>query len=256
MSAYACEGGVDGRHQPATCYSPTIALGRHPGPGAGDGLWESYETVLDLAARQGVFGVSLEVSWARLEPRRGHRDVEALARYQRAIDFARGRGLHVGVVLIDAAWPAWLGQEAWLMPWVVPVTIDYVDWLTSSLEADSWDLFAERERLTAGFSDQRAGPPWRHGAREDERSAQANLEAIDEAARHHAVAWARSIRVELDDVDDVARLPLTRPDVDEVHVRSLVRGAGPLAGARGLLARRGENWVVVGNDVPAQLRRP
>ena len=250
LSAYACEGGLDGRHRPATCFSPVIALDRQAGPGDAEGLWEDYETVLDLAARVGVAGLCLELSWARLEPRRGHRDESALERYRQVVDHARGRGLFVGVAAIDAAWPAWLGQEAWLMPWVVPVAVEYAHWLSSSISADSWSLFAERRRLTGGFLDDRAGPPWRSSAIEDERSAAHHLEAISQGARNGATTWVTSAVDEHDDLSDAARL-----STDEVHVRSLVRGVGPLASQRGLVARRDGEWMLVDDELPSELRR-
>lgn len=253
LSAYACEGGLDGRYQPATCYSPVIALERRRGPGDAEGLWRDYEVVLDLASELRLTGVCLEVSWARLEPRRGQRDETALSRYGDVIAHARRRGLFVGVAAIDAAWPAWLGQEAWLMPWVVPVAVDYVSWLARGLTADSWSIFAAREELTRGFLDADAGPPWRRGAREDARSASDNLDAIAElVASSNAVPFVSSVNVALDDLTHTI-IPVVE-GVDEVHVRSLVRGAGPLSSTRGVLARRGTEWVLALREVPAALR--
>ena len=251
LSAYACEGGLDGRYQPATCYSPVLALGHRRGPGDAQGLWQDYEAVLDLAAELQLAGVCLEVSWARLEPRRGRRDEAALSRYGEVIAHARGRGLFVDVAAIDAAWPAWLGQEAWLLPWAVPVAVDYVSWLTTGLSADSWSVFAARDALTRGFLDANAGPPWRRGAREDALSASRNLDAIaNSIAAVNDVNFVSSVNVELDDV-----MGTTVLGVDEIHVRSLVRGAGPLSSARGIVARRGTEWVTALRDVPPALLR-
>lgn len=250
LSAYASEGGLDGRYQPATCFSPVIALGRRRGPGEAEGLWTNYEAVLDLASEMRLTGVCLEVSWARLEPRRGRRDESALARYAQVVSYAKRRGLFVSVAAIDAAWPAWLGQEAWLMPWVVPVAIEHVTWLASSLEADGWCVFASPDALVRGFLSEVAGPPWRRHARDDALSVTKNLEDIDDAVRHASRAnFASSVNVELDEV--TAR---TAWDVQEVHVRSLVRGTGPLASSRGLVARRGSEWVRAG-EVASVLTR-
>jgi len=250
LGGYACEGGLDGRYQPATCYSPTIALGRHPGPGGAEGLWEDYEVVLDLAGEMALSGVCLEVSWARLEPHRGQRDEAALARYAEVVAHARRLGLWVSVAAIDAAWPAWLGLEAWLMPWVTPVAINYVSWLTSSLDADAFSVYASRALLTRGFLVEDAGPPWRRGARDDAVSAAKNLEFIEEAVRADAnVNFVSSVNLELDDARDMSLF-----DVDEVHLQSLVRGSGPLAGTRGLVALRGDTWVVADVELARELR--
>ncbi len=48
LEGYAVEGGFDRPFEPATCYAPTIALGRHAGPGRADNLWRDYEAVLDF----------------------------------------------------------------------------------------------------------------------------------------------------------------------------------------------------------------
>ncbi|NNN08339.1 MAG: hypothetical protein HKL85_03995, partial [Acidimicrobiaceae bacterium] len=221
LSAYSCEGGFDGRYQPATCFTPTIALGRHPGPGDGENLWQEYEAVLDLAGEAGLAGVCFEISWARLEPRRGQRDAAALERYVRALTHAKELGLHVSVAAIDAAWPAWLGLEAWLMPWVVPVALEHVAWVINSLPADTFSVYAAREQLTRGFLDDSAGPPWRRGAHLDAASAVKNLDMIEVQSRAISPLVVTSVGIDLDEMGEV-----TTYDVDEVHVKSLVRGAG------------------------------
>jgi hypothetical protein len=193
--------------------------------------------------------VCLEVSWARLEPHFGQRDEAALARYAEVVAHARRLGLWVSVAAIDAAWPAWLGLEAWLMPWVTPVAIDYVGWLTSSLHADALSVYASRTLLTRGFLVEDAGPPWRRGARDDAVSAARNLEIIEEAIRAKAdVNFVSSVNLGLDDLRDASLF-----DVDEVHLQSLVRGSGPLASARGLVARRGVTWVVADIELAREL---
>ncbi len=74
LEGYAVEGGFDGPGEPATCYSPTIALKRQVGPGGADDLWREYETVLDFVPEMGFDGVRLTIEWARIEPRAGEVD--------------------------------------------------------------------------------------------------------------------------------------------------------------------------------------
>ena len=111
-------------------------------------------------------------------------------------------------------------------------------------------MYAAREQLTRGFLDDTAGPPWRRGADLDAVSAAKNLEVIEVQARASSANIVTSVSIDLDEIDEISTY-----DVDEVHVKSLVRGAGPLRGARGLLARSGTKWVLVDNDVAPQLRR-
>ena len=106
LEGYAVEGGFDGPYQPSTCFRPTIALGRHPGPGEADGVWDAYERLLDLVPTMGFDGVRLSVEWARIEPRRDQVDESALARYAHVANYAQGLGLGVTVVIVDTAWPA------------------------------------------------------------------------------------------------------------------------------------------------------
>ena len=75
LEGYAVEGGLDGPYQPSTCYRPTIALGRHAGPGDADDLWRDYERVLDLVADARIRRRALSVEWARdrTATRRGRR---------------------------------------------------------------------------------------------------------------------------------------------------------------------------------------
>ncbi len=166
IEGYAVEGGLDVAGGPATCYAPSIALGRHAGPGVADDLWHEYERVLDVVAQTRLDGVRLSLEWARIEPRPGLVDEGALARYRAVVLHARSLGLSVTGVIVDAVWPSWLGPEAWLLPWVAPHAIaharrvcDYLgDALTGLL------VFAQpQELVTAGFLSASA-PPWRRSA--------------------------------------------------------------------------------------------
>ena len=108
-----------------TCLLYT-SLGRHDGPGEALDLWHHYEDVLDVVPNLGIDGIRLTLEWARLEPRPGEVNEAAYERYKEVIAHAHAQQLHVTVVLIDAAWPSWLGLEAWLLPWVVPYVRTHV----------------------------------------------------------------------------------------------------------------------------------
>lgn len=250
LEGYSVEGGLDGAYLPATCYSPTIALGRHRGPGDAEMLWRDYERVLDLVPALGLDGVRLSLEWARLEPRRDVYDDEALARYRRAIEHARSLDLAVTVVLVDAAWPSWLGLEAWLLPWVVERVLAHARRVVAALGDVMGGLvvFSDPEALvTRGYLEAGA-PPWRRGQRDDARSVAAQLARIvalvreDPALSSHLVA--KTATLSLDARHDALARDFLASDADEVYVRSLLRGAGPTSAPRGLLVRRDDQWVL------------
>ena len=252
LEGYAVEGGFDEPYQPATCFRPTIALGRHVGPGDAEGLWRDYERVLDLVPTMGFDGVRLGVEWARIEPRRDEIDETALARYADVARYARGLGLGVTVVIVDAAWPAWLGLEAWLLPWVAARAIAHARRVVSAVpEATGVVIFSDPPALVNGYLDASA-PPWRTGARVDADLARRQIESIVAALRDdllvgpRIVAATTSVSVDSPIATIVAALGA---DCDEAYVRSLVRGHGPSASA-GLLVKGPERWRV---NAPAEL---
>jgi hypothetical protein len=251
LEGYAVEGGFDGPYQPSTCFRPTIALGRHVGPGDADNLWRDYERVLDLVPSMGFDGVRLGVEWARVEPRRDELDDAALERYAEVANYARSLGLGVTVVIVDAAWPAWLGLEAWLLPWVPPRVIVHARRVLGAVAADGVVVFANPRALVDGFLDSSA-PPWRRGARIDAGMARAQIASIDAALREDGVVGPKIVAttnsVSIDQPLDRVASALS-VECDDLYVRSLVRGHGPSASA-GLLVNRGDGWRV---EAPPEL---
>src|ERR1700677_2717592 len=250
LEGYAVEGGFDRSGEPMTCYSPTIALGRHPGPGAADNLWRDYERVLDLVPGLGFDGVRLTVEWARLEPRDGFIDDGALRRYREVVRHARSLDLDVTIAAVDSVWPSWLGQEAWLLPWVVPHVLDYVRRVVTTFadDATSFVIFAQpRELVTKGFL-VGAAPPWRKSALKDASFANAQIAAISLALLNDEVVGPRLVRrsaaVSLDAAPEDLDRARHASDVDELYVRSLLRGSGPTSVSAGLLAHRDGEWRV------------
>lgn len=238
------EGGFDEPYQPATCFRPTIALGRHAGPGDADGLWRDYERVLDLVPTLGFDGVRLSVEWARIEPRRDQVDDAALERYADVARYARDLGLGVTVVIVDAAWPAWLGLEAWLLPWVVPRVLEQARRVVGSIPAASGAVvFAHPESLVKGYLDA-SGPPWRKGARVDAAMAEQQIASIVTLLREDPLVGPKiidstcSVSVGSDLSTIKARF---ESDCDQVYVRSLLGGHGPSKCA-GLLLKSAQGW--------------
>ncbi len=260
LEGYGVEGGYDQPGSPATCYAPTIALGRHGGPGDAEGLWSRYEAALDIAATLGVDGVRVTFEWARLEPRRGSFDEGALARYLQVVEHARSLGLSVTVALVDAAWPSWLGLEAWLLPWVEPVAVAHARRVADSLVDGSVRIvpFTDPDALVARGYLEASAPPWRRSAAREARFARDQLGRVASALADDLVVGPRLVRATTISLDaGAAAITAARsaPHVDEVHVRSLLAGHGPARAARGLVVRDGEGWRVdASSELLAALR--
>jgi beta-glucosidase/6-phospho-beta-glucosidase/beta-galactosidase len=194
--------------------------------------------------------VRLSVEWTRVEPRADEVDEAALARYLEVVRYARSLGLDVTVALVDAVWPAWLGQEAWLLPWVVPHVINHArrvveffgDAITGVLG------FAQPEELvTRGYLNASA-PPWRRSALADASFAHAQIERITEVLRTDELVGAKLV-----ESSAVSSLSVAPDDLlavrdtftgSEIYVRSLLRGTGPTRVDEGLLVQRGDEWRV------------
>lgn len=253
LEGYSVEGGFDRAGEPATCYAPMIALGRLAGPGAADDLWRRYERVLDLVPTLGFDGVRVTLEWARLEPRPGEFDDAALRRYVEVVSYARRLGLGVTVALVDAVWPSWLGQEAWLLPWVVPRVLAHARRVTAALPSEvRVVVFTQPKELVTGGYLTGALPPWRQSALRDAGFADQQLGGLVESLRADDLVGPRLVDRSLTTTVDLSAAELARlresPDVEEIYVRSLVGGSGPTATTRGLLAQHGDTWSVIAPD--------
>ncbi len=254
LEGYAVEGGFDRVAEPMTCYSPTIALGRHSGPGAADDLWHDYERALDVVPSLGFDGVRLSVEWARIEPREGQVDESALLRYAEVVRHARSLGLLVTIAVIDSVWPLWLGLEAWLLPWVVPHVLGHARRLVDTFGDDATGLVAfaqPRDLVTRGFLLATA-PPWRRSALKDASFAHAQIARISQSLLDDDMVGprlvARSAVLNLDASTQSIVAARHTPDVDELYVRSLLRGSGPTSVSTGLLSHRAGEWRVSADD--------
>jgi hypothetical protein len=221
INAYATEGGLDGRFEPATCFNPMIALGHLPAPGAALSLWSTYESLLSAAAEAGLTAVRFDLSWARLEPQEGHFDDATFARYGQAVAWAHDLGLDVHISACDNAWPSWLGLEPWLWPWTFSPTIAYLERLHHALPTvKSTVLFADPDALRRGFLAGDA-PPWRTKAHDDLATVERSLSDIEQRAR---------------------ALGFLTDEPAHVTVTPLVEGMGPLRQKSALFTPTPSGW--------------
>jgi beta-glucosidase len=85
--------------------------GRVPPSGDGNGFARTYEADLAALAELGLTHHRLSLEWARLEPRPGHHDGEAVEHYRQVLSAARDVGIDVWVCLHHFTLPGWFAQD-------------------------------------------------------------------------------------------------------------------------------------------------
>lgn len=73
--------------------------------------WHNAERDFDLARALGLNAMRLSVEWSRVEPREGHFDRQALARYRAMLAGLRERGMRPFVSLHHFSHPLWFEQQ-------------------------------------------------------------------------------------------------------------------------------------------------
>jgi beta-glucosidase len=85
--------------------------GRVPRSLDGNGFGTRYAEDFRLFAEQGLTHHRLSLEWARLEPRQGHHDADAVEHYTEVLRAARDAGIEVWVCLHHFTLPGWFSQD-------------------------------------------------------------------------------------------------------------------------------------------------
>ncbi len=173
IDGYAVEGGYDTEGRPHTSFSVAQSLGRIQASLRSQGTFEHLDELVGRAADMGCRELRLTMEWARLEPRPDVRDLHALGTYVRALAAAARAGMSTSVVLCDAAWPSWLGQEPWLSSWAPERFAAHAGWLAGRLDGVAHSIVTFRAPNRASSDGWRTAtrPPYRKGAAADATSA-------------------------------------------------------------------------------------
>ncbi|MFN7135714.1 MAG: family 1 glycosylhydrolase, partial [Myxococcales bacterium] len=108
-SAYQVEGGIEND------WSAWERQGRTKTPcGRAVDHWNRFDEDLGLLLAAGLRAYRMSVEWARIEPRRGEIDEDALAQYRRMLEKLKARGVRTMVTVHHFTHPAWFHAET---PW-------------------------------------------------------------------------------------------------------------------------------------------
>ena len=105
-SSTQCEGGA-----PASDWARWERIGRAPASGDGNGFATRYAEDFVLLADHGLTHHRLSIEWARIEPRQGERDAQAIEHYRRVLEAAHAAGVEPWVCLHHFTLPGWFGDD-------------------------------------------------------------------------------------------------------------------------------------------------
>ena len=176
-AGFQVEGGFNGPGEPANNWEVWERTGRVEPSGVAVRFFDDPEPLLDRAQALGCNSFRLSVEWARVEPRRGHVDTAALARYREIVDACLARGLEPLVTVHHFTHPAWLGAELWLRPDAPMRFRQYAEQVADVLApaVRRWVTLNEVNVLALQSWFFGAFPPGRVGAAADATTALGNL---------------------------------------------------------------------------------
>jgi beta-glucosidase len=105
-SAVQCEGA-----SPADDWYRWERAGHAPESGDGNGFRRRYREDFALLRSLGTTDHRLSINWARVEPREGHQDLEAIEYYRSVLAAGRAEGLRIWVCLLHSAIPVWFADR-------------------------------------------------------------------------------------------------------------------------------------------------
>jgi Glycosyl hydrolase family 1 len=163
------EGGLEGPDQPSSSWQAAVVASLVEPVGTGLSFFSDPGPLIDLVGSSGIDEVFLRIQWARIAPRPGEVDEDALDRYTEIVRHLRAVGVVANLSLCEGPAPAWLGTEAWLRPGTPQHFASYADAVLRAMghdvdavitfeEPSTWALYA----WVLGVA-----PPFRRGALAD-----------------------------------------------------------------------------------------
>lgn len=115
--------------------------GKAPRSAGGNDFDKLYATDFALLADWGLDAYRLSLDWARIEPRPGQYDRQAIEHYRQILLAGRDAGLTMWVCLLHTALPAWFAAEGgFLSPTASTTWAQHVDFIAETFGdlADGW----------------------------------------------------------------------------------------------------------------------
>src|SRR5689334_13818817 len=96
---------------PASTWARWEDLGKAPRSGEGNGFATNYRNDFPMYASYGLTHHRLSIEWARIEPRPGARDRQAIEHYTDLLTAARDSGVDIWACLHHFTLPGWFAED-------------------------------------------------------------------------------------------------------------------------------------------------
>ena len=119
---------IEGGNKHSDWWHWELANEAQPNSGKAVDHWNRFEEDHDLLASMGHQAFRLGIEWARIEPRRGEFDQEAIDQYRRMLESLRKHGIKICLTLHHWVLPQWVAkQNDWRNPDTVVQFLRYAE---------------------------------------------------------------------------------------------------------------------------------
>ncbi|MBN2164356.1 MAG: glycoside hydrolase family 1 protein [Pontiellaceae bacterium] len=165
---------IEGTNRHSDWWHWELATPAQPESGKAIDYWNRFEEDHQLLADLGHQAFRIGIEWARLEPRKGEFDREAVEHYRRMLESLKKHGIKICLTLHHWVLPKWVAdQNDWLNPDTVEQFLRYVEFIIAELGEfpDLWITLNEPMVALLAGNISRDFPPQRRSLRAFRRAA-------------------------------------------------------------------------------------
>ncbi|WFB37650.1 glycoside hydrolase family 1 protein [Kiritimatiellota bacterium B12222] len=156
---------VEGQNQHSNWWHWELKTETQPHSGRAVDYWNRFEEDHALMAEMGLQAFRVGIEWARIEPRQGEFDMEAVARYLEIFDSLNKHGIKICLTLHHWVVPQWAAEKGdWRNPNMVAWFLEYVRFAVEQFAAYPFQWVTLNEPMVPALAGYLSAdfPPGRH----------------------------------------------------------------------------------------------